>query len=107
MPSKVCLEPGCPELASYRGRCAGHARDRERRTHKHKPVYNSKRWKLLRRRVLFEQPLCATEGCDEIATDVDHIVAIEDGGDPWARDNLTGYCHPCHSRKTNREVRAR
>jgi 5-methylcytosine-specific restriction protein A len=104
MPSRICLEPRCPDLATYRGRCAGHARERERHTHTNKAFYNSKRWRMLRKLVLFEQPLCA---CGEIATDVDHIVAIEDGGDRWAQSNVHGLCRSCHSRKTNREVRAR
>ena len=35
------------------------------------------------------------------------VVAIEDGGNPWSRNNLQAMCSPCHSAKTSREVRAR
>lgn len=108
MPIRLCLEPRCPNPATYRGRCHHHARSNELHTHDRarKRIYNSRRWKLLRKRVLFEQPLCAN-GCDAISTDVDHIRAIEDGGDPWARTNLQALCQRCHSRKTRQEQATR
>jgi 5-methylcytosine-specific restriction protein A len=105
MPTRLCAEPGCPHPAHYRGRCPAHARTTNRTTHHNRTIYNSRRWQLLRRRVLFEQPICAT--CDDaIATDVDHITAIEAGGDPWSRANLQGLCHACHSIKTRAEQHA-
>jgi 5-methylcytosine-specific restriction endonuclease McrA len=104
MPIRLCLEPRCPAPATYRGRCATHSRSNERTTHARRHFYNSGRWKYTRRRVLHDQPLCP---CGEIATDVDHIQAIEDGGDPWSRNNLQGLCKACHSIKTSRELRAR
>jgi 5-methylcytosine-specific restriction protein A len=57
--------------------------------------------------VLFEQPLCAIDGCDAIAVAVDHIIAIEDDGPIWQRQNLQALCSPHHAEKTSREVRAR
>lgn len=105
MPLKVCLEPRCPSFAVYRGRCALHSRQRDKTIHRAgRALYKSKRWQILRRRVLFEQPLC---DCGELATDVDHIVAIEDGGAQWSRDNLKAMCGSCHSAKTRREQMAR
>ena len=104
MPTRLCLHPRCPNQATYRGRCPTHATGRERETHPNKHVYNSKRWQLLRRRRLFLDPLCP---CGEIATDVDHIQAIEDGGQPYRLDNTQSLCHACHATKTNREVRTR
>lgn len=103
MPTRLCLEPSCGNPATYRGRCPGHARTTNRVTHRNRTVYNSARWKYARRRVLFEQPLCP---CGAIATDVDHIIAIEAGGNPWARANLMGLCAVCHGRKTRREQQA-
>jgi 5-methylcytosine-specific restriction enzyme A len=100
MPTKLCLEPKCPESAIYRGRCRTHARAREAETHPNKGIYGSKRWQILRRRVLFEQPLCP---CGQIATDVDHIRPIEQGGPIWDRANLQALCGPCHSAKTRQE----
>jgi 5-methylcytosine-specific restriction endonuclease McrA len=107
MPIRLCLEAACPERAIYRGRCEHHARSRDRETHRNRWVYSSKRWRMLRERVLAEQPLCAEPGCDMISTDVDHIVAIEDGGDVWLTANLQGMCVVHHAQKTSREVRAR
>jgi 5-methylcytosine-specific restriction protein A len=104
VPVRLCRAAKCANPATYRGRCASHAKERNRQTHPGKALYNTKRWKVLRRRVLFEQPLCE---CGQVATDVDHRLAIDDGGDPWARANVQGMCHQCHSIKTARELRAR
>lgn len=35
--------------------------------------------------------------------DIDHIVPISQGGDPWADSNLQLAHHDCHSRKTASE----
>lgn len=102
MPTRLCLEAPCPNTATYRGRCPTHARTNNRATHRNRGIYNSKRWQQTRRRVLFEQPLCAC-GCDQIATDVDHITPIDAGGDPWARSNLQALAADCHGRKTRAE----
>jgi 5-methylcytosine-specific restriction protein A len=97
MPTRLCLNAGCPNPATYRGRCATHARTNNRATHRNRTIYNSKRWATTRSSVLFSHPLCP---CGAIATDVHHIVDLEQGGDPWARSNLQALCHPCHSRTT-------
>jgi 5-methylcytosine-specific restriction protein A len=97
MPTRLCLNAGCPNPATYRGRCAEHARTTNRATHRNRTIYNSKRWATTRSSVLFSHPLCP---CGAIATDVHHIVDLEQGGDPWARANLQALCHPCHSRTT-------
>jgi 5-methylcytosine-specific restriction protein A len=97
MPTRLCLNAGCPNPATYRGRCAEHARTLNRTTHRNRRIYNSKRWAITRRSVLHQHPLCP---CGAIATDVHHIVDLEAGGDPWAQHNLQALCHPCHSRTT-------
>lgn len=104
MPTKLCSEPRCPLPATYRGRCAEHQRSVNRATHRNRHIYGSKRWQMLRRRVLFEQPLCP---CGEIAVDVDHIVGLEQGGAPYERANCQGLCKSCHSRKTREELTSR
>lgn len=38
---------------------------------------------------------------------VDHIVAITDGGSPWDRNNLRTLCSVCHAKKTGRDSRRR
>jgi 5-methylcytosine-specific restriction enzyme A len=64
--------------------------------------YNSKTWKSLRKQKLAENPLCeyCPAGRLTPATEVDHVVAIENGGSPTAWANLRATCHECHSRKT-------
>lgn len=54
---------------------------------------------------MFDQPLCVQ--CGAIATDLDHIVPIEQGGAIWDRSNHQSLCRSCHSAKTSAEVRAR
>lgn len=105
MPTRLCAEPACPEPATYRGRCATHARTTDRAINRAgTSIYNTKRWRLLRRRVLFEQPICA--GCDNaLSVDVDHITPLPHG-EPYARANVQGLCKTCHGRKTNHEQRA-
>ena len=73
-PKRLCLEAFCGNLADPkgRGRCTEHYRERERERSRRRradpdrgkrvALYHSKRWAVLRRRVFFEQPLCATEG---------------------------------------------
>lgn len=102
MPTRLCQESSCSNPATYRGRCAEHARQVNRTTHRNKHIYGSKRWQLLRRAVLLEQPLCAC-GCGRLAEDVDHITPVEKGGAPYERSNLQGLAHHCHSIKTRRE----
>jgi 5-methylcytosine-specific restriction protein A len=104
MPVRLCLEPRCPKPAHYRGRCPTHARTRNHHTHHHRAIYNSKRWQTLRRHILHHQPLCTH--CGAIATDVDHIIPITQGGPIWAKANLQPLCNPCHSHKTRHEQQA-
>ncbi len=103
MPTRLCADRHCPNPATYRGRCAEHARNNEQRTRRAgHALYRSKRWQILRRHILFHRPLCP---CGEIATDVDHITALEQGGEPWSPSNLQGLCASCHAIKTRGEGR--
>lgn len=104
MPVRVCETSGCPEFVHYRGRCRRHARQRNRETRsQNKPIYNTTKWKLTRRRYLFEHPLCEC-GCGQIAEDVHHKVDIAKGGDPWDPANLEALTHSCHAKITRREM---
>lgn len=110
MPTRLCVEPACPNPATYRGRCQDHAKQRNRETHRNRYLYNSNRWRRRRKQVLFEQPLCPGvlgDPCGEIAVDVHHIIDIDDGGEPWARTNLVGLCRRCHARLTRQEQATR
>lgn len=102
MPVKLCSAPRCPEYATYRGKCRGHARDRERQTNRAgKAIYNTAKWRHTRKAVLSREPLCP---CGEIAVDVHHKVDLADGGAPYDLENLEGLCHACHSKETRSRV---
>jgi 5-methylcytosine-specific restriction endonuclease McrA len=103
MPTRLCSDPTCPEEATYRGRCALHSRANEQAIKRTGlKLYSTAKWKRTREAVLFAQPLCAC-GCEGIATDVDHIVPLDEGGDPWDMTNLQGLTAACHGRKTRQE----
>lgn len=68
--------------------------------------YDSSRWRNIRASVLASAPLCIVcdkAGITTIATQVDHIIPIEQGGNPTAVDNLQSLCDSCHSKKTLNE----
>ena len=106
MPVRLCAESDCPNLAVRKGRCRKHFNEGIRAN---PPtgysIYRSKRWAILARRVKYEQPICAMDGCDRLSTDVDHIVPLSEGGPPWLRSNLQGLCPHHHGRKTAYERR--
>jgi 5-methylcytosine-specific restriction endonuclease McrA len=105
MPTRICMEPRCPAVAAYRGRCQRHSRLRERTINRAgQKIYRRKRWRNTRERVLSEQPICV-ECKDALAEHVHHIVDLADGGDPWARENLAGLCASCHSKITRANQR--
>ena len=104
MPERPCAEAGCPNPATYRGRCAIHNRAKAKAAWRPR-IYDTKRWHLTRRKQLFDHPIC--QACDErLATDVDHIIPLSAEGDPWSSTNLQSLCHECHSRKTQKEMAA-
>ncbi|WP_082407286.1 HNH endonuclease signature motif containing protein [Mesorhizobium sp. 1M-11] len=69
--------------------------------------YNTTAWRDLRQAKLSSQPLC--EVClrrevVEVANTVDHIVRINDGGEPFPPlAGLMSLCPACHQHKTNAE----
>lgn len=77
--------------------------DRNRRRVDKKKVYNSDTWKRLRVAFLSTHPACAC-GCGRPAEDVDHVKALEEGGEPFDENNLQALSHACHSRKTQKEI---
>jgi hypothetical protein len=64
------------------------------------PIYSSKQWKEVRRLVLEEDGechWCRLHGKRTKATQVDHIVELDRGGDPFDRSNLVPSCASCNS----------
>jgi 5-methylcytosine-specific restriction protein A len=72
-------------------------------------IYRSTRWRKLRVAYLRDHPWCVgyRGRCWAQARQVDHVVTIEDGGDPWDEANMQALCAPCHSRKTADDVMGR
>ena len=67
-------------------------------------VYNTTRWRKVRKMQLMREPLCK---CGQIATIADHIKELVDGGEPFDLDNLESMCQSCHNSKTARVKRER
>lgn len=107
-PPRFCATPGCPTL-TLTPRCPIHTRQIAAtwRNADHAKVYRSRRWQILRRRVIADHPVCQQSDCTALATDVDHIVALADGGAAFARSNVQALCKPHHSAKTRSELRQR
>lgn len=76
-----------------------------------KGIYNSRRWRGLRRTVLRARPWCEATDCHNLATDLDHIVPLRvilaNGADPFDLANVQPLCKRHHSEKTAREVFSR
>ena len=81
------------------GRCSActSAYERRRREAGAKALYATPEWKAVRRRMLGKQRICE---CGARTTEVDHRIAVKDGGAPLDEENLEARCKPCHSRKT-------
>lgn len=108
MPKKQktpCRYPGCVELSEGRF-CEKHTTQYRRvetssRRSRIK-IYSLARWRKLRMFQLRRHPLCNV--CGGAASTVDHIIPIEQGGDPWDINNLQTICFQCHQEKRAREA---
>ncbi|HKV14528.1 MAG TPA: AAA family ATPase [Reyranella sp.] len=59
---------------------------------------------VARRAYLRAFPVCSVEGCGEPATDVDHVLSVQDRPDlRLDPSNFRSFCHPHHSQRTARE----
>ena len=76
-------------------------------SHTRTRLINHSRWRVVRK-VVLERDGYRCRSCRYAGKlEVDHVVALADGGDPWAPDNLQTLCRPCHIKKTAAENRAR
>jgi 5-methylcytosine-specific restriction protein A len=106
MPRRICLEPGCGSFAEdyLNRRCLVHSKERDGVIHNkdRKRVYNSNRWRYLRRKQLSLNPLCQV--CGELATEVHHVIPLAANGKAYDLDNLKSICTSCHSKATRQEM---
>ena len=75
------------------------------RESKYWAAIDQRRWQPLRRRVLDRDGYrCQAVGCGKAGRlEVDHVVALHRGGDPYALPNLQTLCVGCHLAKSRRE----
>jgi len=103
--ARTCATPGCPNLVRGSDRyCPLHEPPVERKPDERPSAsrrgYDAA-WRRIRKAFLRAHPMCEWPGCDEPATEPDHILPRKAGGtDDW--DNLRAFCHVHHSRKTAR-----
>lgn len=64
--------------------------------------YSTQRWRKLRAHILALHPLCVQ--CRNIASVLDHIVPVREGGEPWLESNLQPMCKRCHDSKSGKEA---
>ena len=65
-----------------------------------------RRLQRIRKQVFAEQPICVAckaKGRVTVATQVDHIVALVNGGED-DHDNRQALCDECHKAKTRRDL---
>jgi 5-methylcytosine-specific restriction protein A len=97
-------------------RCLAHQREQFRqktqqamedpRKAEDKRFYDSALWQKLRAQVLMKEPYCREcrrNGRVELATMVDHIHRIQDGGSRLAASNLQPLCEHHHAVKRQKE----
>lgn len=111
-PKKPCAYGGCPNLVDH-GYCEQHKSAARQSNDQHREwqrLYDTRLWKHIRERQLAKEPWCAECLRANIytpATDCDHIEPHR--GDParFFKGPFQSFCHSCHSKKTEQEVRGR
>jgi 5-methylcytosine-specific restriction enzyme A len=104
-PLPACNTPTCGNRADGRkGYCIEH--QPEAFLGKKPDARQTRAWRKRRaQRFALDHQTC--QHCGAPATQVDHVLAIADGGAPLDLRNLQSLCDPCHARKTTLEQRAR
>ena len=84
--------------------CAVHAASKTRVRGAHQALYATTRWRVFRRIVLQERPLCedckANGGRLTIGNELHHVKKLADGGDAFSRENIRVLCKRCHTART-------
>ena len=80
------------------------------RIHTNTKFYQSPPWRKLRALKMAQQPMCQEcelKGIIKPARVADHIIPINQGGEPLNIENLQSLCNTCHNRKSGRESHTR
>lgn len=101
LPPRPCTYPGCAALVSSGSRCEQHrAKPWATTTTSSTARGYGARWRRQRAAQLMRHPYC--ESCGAVATEVDHIVPLADGG-ASSPLNLRSLCTRCHASRTGRQ----
>ena len=75
-----------------------------RRRPRDKRIYKSDRWRNQVRPAIIERDGGRCRNCNsDLFPEVDHIIPIASGGEPWDYSNLQTLCRYCHGVKTGKE----
>lgn len=77
-------------------------RKKQERNYPQDKRYWSPQWRKLRATFIKKNPLCVD--CGKLASVVDHIHSVRQGGSFYDMDNLQAMCHRCHNAKSGREA---
>ena len=105
----ACGYPSCPGIArpgkKYCSKHSGMERKPDDRPSAGVRGYDAA-WQKFRIWYLRRHPICVIAGCGCVAMVVDHIKALNDGGDKYDEANLQAMCAFHHNQKTARENKA-
>jgi 5-methylcytosine-specific restriction protein A len=116
MKKKICNYPGCNTLISQDQRyCDNHSNIKkavpfQNAIRSNEGLYNTHKWRQLRKEVLKEQPNCYYCGItkDEAALDIHHIIPPRGNEDLFFDiHNLIAVCKQCHRVITAKEINKR
>jgi 5-methylcytosine-specific restriction enzyme A len=93
-----CPRPGHPAFLGRR--CPLCEREYDKRRGPPSQRGYGRDWLAFRADFLLRHPRCCVPGCDQPATQVDHIVALRDGGARLDPANCRPMCVRHHSRRT-------
>ena len=69
----------------------------------HPAVTDCKRWHRLRLKLMDAAGWRCVQCGKAGRLELDHVVPVQHGGDPWDPSNLQPLCRPCHFAKTAKE----
>jgi 5-methylcytosine-specific restriction protein A len=112
MKKKICSFPSCNELIDHKeARCQKHTVKRipfENAVRTNSHLYNTVKWRKLRKQVLKETPYCFScgIGIKEATLEIHHLTPPK-GNEELFFDinNLSAVCQLCHKAITAREIK--